>query len=74
MERVTTQREPDYDAEMRLPAGVTCDDCAHAKRCFGLGFSAPGRASCDFWPSRYRAPVRSAATITGADDAPGTTP
>lgn len=48
-------REPDYDAEMRLPGGLTCSDCAHAKRCFGFGFSSPGRTSCDFWPSRFRA-------------------
>lgn len=46
--------EPDYDAEMRLPAGVTCDVCQHAPRCFGFGYSTPGRTSCDFWPSRYR--------------------
>jgi hypothetical protein len=54
-------REPDYDAEMRLPTGRSCDDCAHAKRCFGLGFSTPGRTSCDFWPNRFRR----AAALTG---------
>lgn len=53
----------DYDAEMRLPAGATCDACAHAKRCFGFGFSSPGRTSCDFWPSRFRA-----ALATGSHD------
>lgn len=47
--------EPDYDAEMRLPEGVRCDDCVHAQRCFGFGFSATGRTSCDFWPSRFYA-------------------
>ena len=46
--------EPDYGAEMRLPDGQTCDDCRHSKRCFGFGFSEPGRTSCDFWPSRFR--------------------
>jgi hypothetical protein len=46
--------EPDYDAEMRLPTGRTCDDCAHSRRCFALGFSKPGRASCDFWPNLFR--------------------
>ncbi len=51
----------DYDAEMRLPTGVSCDDCAHSKRCFGFGFSESGRTSCDFWPSRFRA------LPTGAD-------
>jgi hypothetical protein len=45
--------EPDYYADMRLPEGITCDDCRHAKRCFGMGFSEAGRTSCDFWPSRF---------------------
>lgn len=47
--------EPDYDAEMRLPDGVTCDGCVHSKRCFGFGFSQTGRTSCDFWPNRFAA-------------------
>ena len=47
--------EPDYDAEMKLPEGKRCDDCAHAYRCFNLGYSQSGRTTCDFWPSRYRA-------------------
>lgn len=46
--------EPDYDAEMKLSDGKTCDDCFHARRCFGMGFSSTGRKSCDFYPSRYR--------------------
>lgn len=50
-----TEREPDYAAEMKLPEGRTCGDCRHARRCFGFGFSKPGRSSCDFWPSRYSA-------------------
>ena len=49
--------EPDYDAEMRLAEGVTCDVCAHAQRCFGFGFSKPGATSCDFWPIRFRAKI-----------------
>lgn len=49
--------EPDYDAEMKLPEGKRCDDCFHARRCFGIGYSEPGRTACDFWPSRYREPV-----------------
>lgn len=50
---MTTLAEPDYVAEMRLPDGKTCDECVHARRCFGLGFSTPGNTSCDFWPRRY---------------------
>jgi hypothetical protein len=50
--------EPDYDAEMRLPDGMTCADCRHGWRCDAL-FGAVRRAftSCDFWPSRYIAKV-----------------
>ena len=51
-ERLST--EPDYDAEMRLAPGVTCDDCAHCRRCFAFGFSEPGSTSCDFYPNRFR--------------------
>lgn len=49
--------EPDYDAEMRLPTGKTCDDCVHSRRCFAFGFSQAGRASCDFWPTKFKAAV-----------------
>lgn len=49
--------EPDYVAVMKLPDGVTCDGCAHHKRCFAFGFSKPGRGSCDFYPSRFRASI-----------------
>lgn len=47
--------EPNYDAEMKLPDGATCSDCAHAPRCTGFGFTTPDRTSCDFWPSRFHA-------------------
>ena len=52
----TLRVEPDYQAERKLPAGKTCADCVHGKRCDAL-FGAVRRAftSCDFWPSRYRA-------------------
>lgn len=46
--------EPDYEAEMKLPAGKSCDDCVHAGRCFAFGFSKSGNTSCDFWPSKFR--------------------
>lgn len=48
-----TTKERDYDAEMRLPTGKTCDDCGHAKRCFAFGFSKSGNTSCDFHPPRW---------------------
>lgn len=48
-------KEPDYDAEMKLPEGKTCADCVHGQRCDML-FGALRRrfTKCDFWPSRYR--------------------
>ena len=50
--------EPDYAAEMKLPAGKICDDCRHAEAgCFKMGFTTPGRTSCDFWPNHYREKV-----------------
>lgn len=47
--------EPDYDAEMRLPPGKTCGDCAHCKRCCAMFGRVPEDTSCDWWPSRFRA-------------------
>ncbi len=46
--------EPDYNAEMRLPTGKTCDDCFAHKFCFGIGCSWSGRTSCDYWPNRFQ--------------------
>ena len=48
---MTTER--DYDSEMALPAGKTCADCKHIKRCLGFGFTEPQRKSCDFHPNRF---------------------
>lgn len=46
--------EPNYAAEMRLPAGKTCADCHHGERCDGLfGAIRRGFTSCDFWPSKF---------------------
>jgi len=49
-------KEPDYRAEMRLPAGKTCADCRNGEHCNAL-FGAVRRrfTSCDFWPSRFSA-------------------
>jgi hypothetical protein len=39
---------------MRLPAGQSCGDCAHLKRCMTLGFtSSPASTTCDFFPRRF---------------------
>lgn len=49
--------EPNYDEEMKLPQGKTCGDCAHIKRCLAFGFTRATATSCDFHPSRFRAPA-----------------
>lgn len=46
-------KEPDYDKEMKLPSGKTCNDCVHSRRCFAFGFSETKRISCDFWPNKF---------------------
>lgn len=56
--------EPDYDAEMKLPDGKTCEDCAHWKRCKGFGFTVAGATSCDFHPSRWREAAPAVATVS----------
>jgi hypothetical protein len=51
-----SQVEPeiDYDAAMRLPAGKTCGDCAHCRKCCAMFGHVPTDTSCDFYPSRFR--------------------
>lgn len=53
--------EPNYEAERKLPAGLTCADCRHGARCDALfGAIRRGFTSCDFWPSRFAALTPSA--------------
>jgi len=41
--------------DMALPAGKTCGDCAHWKRCSSLIGDLTGREiRCDFAPSRFK--------------------
>jgi len=54
----------DYDAEMRLPEGLTCKDCQHARRCFSLGYSRAPHTSCDFHPSRFLPKAQVAEPVT----------
>lgn len=58
-----TTTEPDYDAEMKLPPGMTCSDCAHIKRCLAFGFTSADATLCDFHPSRYRAAIARATQV-----------
>jgi hypothetical protein len=50
------QAMTDYDDGRKLPAGLACEACADARRCFALGYSQPGNTLCYFWPSRFRPP------------------
>lgn len=49
--------DPGYAAEMNLPPGKTCSDCAHFKRCSWLISAEPERTYCDWHPSRFRLSV-----------------
>jgi hypothetical protein len=43
------------DTCMHLPAGKTCGDCVHLRRCVAFGFTDSETAdSCDFFPRRLR--------------------
>lgn len=39
---------------MRLPDGITCEKCFHAKRCLALGWTRLRSRHCDFFPRRFR--------------------
>lgn len=49
--------EIDYDAEMRLPDGKTCGDCAHIGRCKAMFGHVESDTSCDWHPIRFRDPA-----------------
>jgi hypothetical protein len=38
---------------MALPAGLTCSECHHLKRCLGFGVTKPENDHCDWDPSRF---------------------
>jgi len=38
---------------MDLPAGKTCGDCAHIRRCEAIFGHIPEDEQCDFFPIRY---------------------
>lgn len=46
------------DTCMRLPAGKTCGDCVHTRRCEGLGYTqSPDEKACSFFPRRFQETV-----------------
>jgi len=49
--------EPDYAAEMALPAGKFCKDCIHFNQCKSMYAAKPNDAYCDFHPSRFKQKV-----------------
>lgn len=40
-----------------LPAGKTCGDCVHIRRCAAIFGHIPEDESCDFFPVRFRPAV-----------------
>jgi hypothetical protein len=39
---------------MALPEGKTCADCAHLRRCLGIGYTSSAENKvCDFYPIRF---------------------
>lgn len=38
---------------MDLPAGKTCGDCTHCRRCTLIYGHIPADESCDWYPSRF---------------------
>ena len=41
------------ELSMQLPAGKTCGDCVHLRRCKMLFGCKPENVVCDFAPSRF---------------------
>lgn len=58
-EAVRAAREPyrrrAVDDGMNLPAGKTCGDCVHARRCELIFGRIPADEVCDWLPSRFQA-------------------
>jgi hypothetical protein len=46
--------EPNYEQDMKLPEGKTCDVCYAFRFCKGIGCSWEGREECDYWPNRFK--------------------
>ncbi|MNO64674.1 hypothetical protein D3C76_554090 [compost metagenome] len=53
-----SEREPyrrtAKDDGMNLPAGKTCKDCVHCRRCTLMFGHIPADEVCDWYPSRFR--------------------
>ena len=51
-------KEPNYDQDMKLPEGKTCDLCFAFRFCNGIGCTWAGRTECDYWPNRFMERVK----------------
>lgn len=59
--------DPTDPDKMRLPAGTTCGDCAHIRRCSMMFGHTEADTYCDWSPSRFRRPAQPVpARATGA--------
>jgi hypothetical protein len=47
---------------MNLPAGKTCADCVHCRRCCAMFGHIPQDQVCDWYPSKFQ-PVAPAAQV-----------
>lgn len=47
--------DPADPEKMRLPAGTTCGDCGHIRRCKLMFGHTETDTTCDWAPSRFRA-------------------
>lgn len=47
--------DPTDPEKMRLPAGITCGDCAHIRRCKAIFGHVETDTFCDWSPSRFAA-------------------
>jgi hypothetical protein len=55
--------DPADPDKMKLPAGVTCGDCFHIRRCKAIFGHVETDTTCDWSPSRFW-PIESATEIT----------
>lgn len=68
---VPMRRSARSDArDMNLPAGMTCADCFHCKRCCAIFGHIPEDEVCDWSPSRFIYRRRMTAGDLGLEEAP----
>lgn len=53
-DKVLLNYDPSDPDKMKLPAGITCGDCCHIRRCKAIFGHVETDTSCDWSPSRFR--------------------